>query len=330
MSTPAIPSVPIGNPPLAMPLVGLGTWKSPPGVTASIVEAAIRKGYRHIDCACDYGNEVEVGLGISRAIDAGICTRDDLFITSKLWNTFHKAQHVRPALVKSLTDLKLEKLDLYLIHFPISLAHVPVEKRYPPEWIKDPENPKENTLVEERVPVSETWAAMEACVKEGLVRHIGVSNFPAILIMDLLSYATIRPAALQVELHPYLQQQRLLQFCKREGIVVTAFSPLGAGSYVELGMDGGDRVLEEDSLKRIADRVGKSAAQVALRWGVQRGCVVIPKTAREERLEENMDVFGFELSEEDMKDIAGLERGRRYNDPGAFCVGMGHSIPIYD
>eukprot|EP00177_Eucheuma_denticulatum_P007078 GFKZ01012874.1.p1 GENE.GFKZ01012874.1~~GFKZ01012874.1.p1 ORF type:complete len:171 (-),score=32.37 GFKZ01012874.1:747-1193(-) len=148
--------------------------------------------------------------------------------------------------------------------------------------------------------------------------------------MDLLSYATIRPAVLQVELHPYLQQQKLLEFCKREGIVVTAFSPLGAGSYVELGMDGGDRVLEEDSLKRIADKVGKSAAQVALKWGVQRGCVVIPKTAREERLEENMDVFGFELSEEDMKEIAGLERGRRYNDPGVFCVGMGHSIPIYD
>lgn len=237
---------------------------------------------------------------------------------------------MRPALVRSLTDLGLDRLDLYLIHFPISLAYVPMEKRYPPEWLKDPDTPGEDKLVEDRVPLSETWAALEACVDEGLVGHIGVSNFPSALLMDLLSYARIKPAVLQVELHPYLQQPRLLEFCKRQGIVVTAFSPLGAGSYRELGMDKGDRVLEEELFEKIGKRVGRSSAQVVLRWGVQRGCAVIPKTSKEARLGENMSIFDFELNDDDMKEIAKLDKGRRYNDPGDFCVGMGHSVPIYD
>lgn len=330
MTKSQFPSIPIGSPPTQMPLIGLGTWKSPKGVTSTIAEQAIRKGYRHLDCACDYGNEKEVGAGIAAAISAGVCTREELFVTSKLWNTFHKKEHVRPALIKSLNDLGLDRLELYLIHFPISLAYVSMENRYPPEWLKDPNTPGEDTLVEERVPLSETWAALEACVDEGLVSHIGVSNFPVALLMDLLSYARIKPAVLQVELHPYLQQPRLLEFCKREGIAVTAFSPLGAGSYRELGMDKGDRVLDEELFGRIGKRVGKSCAQVVLRWGLQRGCAVIPKTSKVERLEENMNLFDFELSESDMKEIAKLDKGRRYNDPGDFCVGMGRSVPIYD
>lgn len=313
-----------------MPQVGLGTWKSPPGVAQSVVEAAIRAGYRCIDCACDYGNEAEVGAGIASAVAAGIVAREDLFVTSKLWNTFHRREHVRMALMRTLSDLQLAYVDLYLIHFPISLKFVPFEKRYPPEWLQDPDVPGQDKLVEDPVPVSETWAALEELVDEGLIKHIGVSNFPAMLIMDLLSYARIRPAVLQVELHPYLQQHRLLELCKRENIAVTAFSPLGAGSYVQLGMDKGDRVLEEAVLKEIAEKKGKSVAQVVLRWGIQRGTAVIPKTEKEERLQENMDLFEFELSADEMAAIGKLDRGTRYNDPGVFCVGMGKSIPIYD
>lgn len=284
----------------------------------------MRAGYRAIDCACDYGNEAEVGAGISEALSAGVVKREELFVTSKLWNTFHRAEHVKPALQRSLADLKLGYLDLYLIHFPISLAYVDPEERYPPEWLKD------GKLVEERVPVAETWGAMEKLVDEGLVKHIGVSNFPAMLLMDLLSYARIKPAVLQVEMHPYLQQPRLVDLCGREGIVLTAFSPLGAGSYVELDMDKGHRLLEDPVLKGIARKKGRSIAQVALRWGVQRGIVVIPKTSKVERLKENFQLFDFELDEADMDAIRKLDRGTRYNDPGEFCVDKGKSIPIYD
>lgn len=322
----SIPNLPLGHPPHPPPLpsLGLGTWKAPKGVTAPVVTAALRAGYRMLDCACDYGNEQEVGAGISGALSAGTVTRDDIFVTSKLWNTFHKREHVKPALVRTLADLGLQKLDLYLMHFPISLAYVDPVESYPPEWLKD------GKLVEERVPIAETWQAMEALVDEGLVSHIGVCNFPAILLMDLLSYARIKPAVLQVEMHPYLQQVNLLELCKREGVQVTAFSPLGASSYVELNMDRGDRLLDEPVLKKIAEKKGCSVAQVALRWGVQRGTSVIPKTCKVERLGENMDVFGFELDKQEMAEIAALDRGTRYNDPGVFCKGMGHSIPIYD
>lgn len=328
----SIPCLPLGQPqsPSKMPVVGLGTWKSASGVTATVVHSALKAGYRCIDCACDYGNEAEVGAGITSAMAEGIVKREDLFVTSKLWNTFHRREHVRPALMRSLSDLQLSYLDLYLIHFPISLKYVPIEKRYPPEWVPDPNVPGEDKLVEDRVPIAETWAAMEALVDEGLVKHIGVCNFSVSLLMDFLSYARIRPAVLQVELHPYLQQNRLVEFCKREGIAVTGFSPLGSGSYIQLDMDRGDRLLEDAVLKEIARRKGKTAAQVVLRWGVQRGTAVIPKTERKERLMENFDIFDFELSNEEMDAIQALDRGTRYNDPAEFCIGMGKSVPIYD
>lgn len=324
MSAP--PALPLGHPPHgpSIPQVGLGTWKSAPGVVTTVVSAALRAGYRAIDCACDYGTESDVGSGISSALSDAVVKREELFVTSKLWNTFHRAEHVKPALQRTLSDLKVQYLDLYLIHFPISLAYVDPSERYPPEWLKD------GKLVEERVPIAETWAAMEKLVDEGLVKHIGVANFSAVLLMDLLSYARIKPAVLQVEMHPYLQQPRLLELCRREGIAVTAFSPLGAGSYVELDMDKGDRLLEDPVLKAIADKKGRSVAQVALRWGVQRGTVVIPKTSKVERLRENIELFDFELDQADMEAIRKLDRGTRYNDPGEFCVGMGKSIPIYD
>ncbi|GAB5404938.1 MAG: aldo/keto reductase [Aureliella sp.] len=311
--------------------VGLGLWKIENSATADMVYSAIKAGYRHLDAACDYGNEKEAGQGIRRAIDDGLCTREELWVTSKLWNTYHHGDHVKPALEKSLADLGLEYLDLYLIHFPIATKYVAIEHRYPPGWFFDPaiESPK---MVADSVPVSETWGAMERLHESGLVRHIGISNFGCSLIRDLLSYASVRPSVLQVESHPYLVQDKLLRYCQQENIAYTAFSPLGAPSYVPLGMaTNSDSVLELDIVKSIASQHGKSPAQVVLRWGVQRGTAVIPKTANPARLAENIDLFDFSLSVDEMSAIASLDQNRRFNDPGVFCEqAFGCYFPIYE
>jgi D-xylose reductase len=315
----------------SMPAVGLGFWKIEPDHAASAVEDAIRCGYRHLDCACDYGNEPQVGEGVQRAFRLGLCKREDLWVTSKLWNTYHAGEHVRPALERSLRDLQLDYLDLYLIHFPIALAHVPFEKRYPPGWFHDPDAAQPRMLPA-RVPISETWRAMEDVLRAGLVRCIGVSNFNISLIRDLLSTAQIAPAVLQVELHPYLAQEKLLRFCREASIAVTGFSPLGAASYFSLGMaEAGDSVLEQPVVRDTASRHDKSPAQVVLRWGVQRGTAVIPKTTRSERLRENLDIFDFELSADEMAAITRLDRNRRFNDPGVFCEKAFNTFfPIYE
>src|SRR5262245_47177403 len=183
-----------------LPAVGLGFWKVPKPDAAELVRQAIRTGYRHLDCACDYGNEVEVGAGIAGALAAGECRREDLWVTSKLWNHYHAREHVKPAVERTLRDLKLNYLDLYLIHFPIAQEFVPFETRYPPGWFHDP-NEAHPRMKLARVPLSETWAALEDLVAAGLVRHIGVCNYGTALLRDLLSYARIHPAVLQVELH---------------------------------------------------------------------------------------------------------------------------------
>ena len=184
----------------------------------------------------------------------------------------------------------------------------------------------------ESVPIAETWGAMEEIQKAGLCKHIGVSNFSVALIRDLLSYASIRPSILQVESHPYLVQDKLMKYCRSESIAVTAFSPLGAGSYIPLGMaTEEDSVLEQPVIRELAQRYQKSPAQVALRWGVQRGTAVIPKTSRVERLSENIDIFDFELSDEEMNQISALDRNQRFNDPGVFCeAAFGCFHPIYE
>ena len=314
-----------------LPLVGLGTWKIERPQTEQVVLEAVRQGYRHLDCACDYGNESEVGAGLDRAIRAGLCRREEMWVTSKLWNTYHRREHVRPAVERSLRDLRLDHLDLYLIHFPIATKYVSFDDRYPPEWFF---NPKAGVprMELDRVPIGDTWQAMEELVAAGLVRDIGVCNFGCSLLRDLLSYARIRPAVLQVEMHPFLTQEKLLRYCREEGIVVTAFSPLGALSYFTLGMaQPEESVLRTETVRELARHHGRTPAQIVLRWGIQRGTAIVPKTARPDRLEENLAIFDFELSEDEMKAIGGLNRDRRFNDPGDFCERAFNTFcPIYE
>jgi D-xylose reductase len=314
-----------------LPAVGLGLWKVERPATAGLVERAIGLGYRHLDSASDYGNEAEAGEGIARALASGLCRREELWVTSKLWNTYHEPRHVRPALERSLRDLRLDHLDLYLVHFPIALEFVPFETRYPPGWFFDPDA-AEPAMRAARVPLADTWAAMERLVDAGLVRRIGVCNYGVSLLRDLLAGARIPPAVLQVEMHPLLAQEKILRFCRESGIAVTAFSPLGAPSYVPLGMaTAADSLLAHPVVSGIAAAVGRTPAQVLLRWGVQRGTAVIPKTSRPERLAENLAVSDFTLSEADMAAISGLDAGRRFNDPGVFCEQEFNTFfPIYE
>jgi diketogulonate reductase-like aldo/keto reductase len=314
-----------------MPALGLGTWKIARDTCAETVHAAIAAGYRHLDCACDYGNEVEVGQGIARAIDEGLVGREDLWITSKLWNTYHAPEHVEPAIRRTLSDLGVDYLDLYLVHFPIPLRFVPFEERYPPEWLFDPDATPARMEFED-VPIASTWAAMETLVPAGLTRNIGVCNMTTGFLMDLLAGARIPPAVLQVEMHPYLTQERLVRFAALHDIAVTAFSPLGAGSYVDIGMARTSQSALEDRVVRgIADRLQATPAQVVLAWGLQRGTNVIAKSSSADRLRENLGAQDLTLSEDDMAAISALNQNLRFNDPGVFCEAAFNTFcPIFD
>ena len=315
----------------SMPTVGLGLWKIDSGAVADAVYQAIKVGYRHLDSAADYGNEKEVGEGIALAITDGLCSRDELWVTSKLWNTYHRREHVEAACRKSLEDLGLDYFDLYLVHFPIALSYVDFNDRYPPEWIFDPEAENPGMRLD-AVPLSETWGAMEKLVEVGLCRQIGICNYSTSLVHDLMSYARIKPAMLQVESHPYHTQEALLRTAQQYGIAVTAFSPLGALSYVSLDMATvDDSVLTEPVVMAAAQRIGATAAQVVLRWGIQRGTAVIPKTSNPQRLVENLHLSELSLNEDEMAAISALNQNRRFNDPGHFCEAAFNTFhSIYD
>ena len=314
-----------------MPTIGLGLWKLPEQSVASTVVDAVAAGYRHLDSAADYGNESAVGEGLRQALKTSNVTRDDLWVTSKLWNTFHRPEHVRAACERSLKDLGLDSLDLYLIHFPIALKYVDFSERYPPEWIHDPEAEKPR-MEPDLVPIAETWGAMEGLVEAGLVKEIGVCNFNTGLLHDLIASARRKPALLQIESHPYLTQERLIRLAQQYEMAVTAFSPLGSLSYLELGMaEAQECLLDEPVICAAANRLQRSSAQILLRWGLQRGTAVIPKSSQLKRLRENIDVFDFSLSDAEMSAISALNRNRRFNDPGLFCdEAFGSFFPIYD
>lgn len=250
-------------------------------------------------------------------------------MTSKLWNTYHSPDHVEGACRQSLADLNLDYLDLYLIHFPISLKYVPFEKRYPPGWLVDPKTSK--TMEFESVSVQETWSAMERLVEKGLVRNIGISNFNSQGLRDLMTFAKTKPSVLQVEVHPYLQNSNLLAYAQSLGLTVTGFSPLGNGkSYSKLGFQDVS-CLEDPIIMKISHRLNVSTAQVVLRWALERGISLVTKSCNTDRLGQNLDLFSFQLSDQDRKQIGEMDQNLRFNDPGYFCPKLYNTqCPIWD
>ena len=314
-----------------MPAVGFGIWMIDTAETGQVVADALEIGYRHIDSAADYGNEVQAGEGIAASISAGHCTREDLWVTSKLWNTYHREEHVRPACERTLNDLGLDYLDLYLVHFPIAMRYVDFDDRYPPDWLFNPQ--ATDPRVEfDPVPLAETWHAMEALVTAGLVKQIGVSNYNSALLTDLMSYSSIKPSVLQIESHPFLTQESLIRLATQYDIATTAFSPLGAQSYISAGnATDSESALTAAPVVEAAARTGKTPAQVVLRWGVQRGTAIIPSSTKTNRLRENIALFDFELSDDEMAAISALNQNRRFNDPAIFCEqAFGTFCTIYD
>lgn len=285
-----------------MPVIGLGTWKSAPGEVYDAVRYALQTGYRHIDCAPIYGNEAEVGAALADSIDNGVVDRDDVWITSKLWNDAHQPKHVRPALESTLNDLQVETLDLYLIHWPVALTR----------GTGMPESPDDFLSLDE-VPLSETWAAMEELLDDGLVRHIGVSNFNVPKLRRLMDAAAHAPEMNQIEMHPYLQQREMLAFAQEHGVPLTAYSPLGSKDRPE-GMKAEDEpiLLEDPTITEIADRHDATPGQVLIRWALERNTVTIPKSVTPRHIDENLAAADLSLTDEDMEAIAALDRGRRY------------------
>lgn len=265
---------------IEMPRVGLGVFRvDNSSELVNAVKVAIKNGYRSIDGAAIYGNEEAMGEGIREGIKEAGISREDLFITSKVWNADLGYESTIAAYEASLKRLGVDYLDLYLIHWP-------VEGKY-----------------------KEAWRALEYLYKEGRVKAIGVSNFQVHHLQDLLKDAEIKPVINQVELHPYLSQEKVREFCKENDIQVEAWSPLMAGNGL----------LENDVLKEIAKKYNKTTAQVVLRWDLQSQVITIPKSTNEGRLIENIDIFDFNLSKDDMDKIDSLNKDLRVGpDPDNF------------
>lgn len=278
------------------PLLGLGTWLSKPNEVYNAVIEAIKCGYRHIDCAYIYGNEKEIGTALRYAFTNGMVKREEMFITSKLWNSDHAPERVEIAICKSLKYLQLDYLDLYLMHWPVAFK-------------PGHEQAKSTTDLASlnEIPLEATWNAMAEMKKMGLTKHIGVSNFNIPKLNKLIADSGIKPEVNQVELHPYFQQNELIEYCHNNEIIVTAYSPLGSRHLIKTA----EGIQLEKSIQEIASKHNCTETQVLLAWGMQRNTSVIPKSVNAGRIIENFEAMKVQLDIVDMVQISKLERGKR-------------------
>lgn len=303
-----------------MHAIGLGTWKATGNELKNAIKEAVYAGYRHIDTAASYGNEEVIGEALSEIFDEGKIFREDIFITSKLWNDSHAEGQVIPALEDSLKKLQLQYLDLYLIHWPVAFRH----------GVSFPSKP-DDYLTPEEAPIIETWKQMEQAKESGMAKHIGVSNFSEKKLKDLISKAKIKPEMNQIELHPLLQQKALLDYCKSENILVTAYSPLGSGDRVAaMKADDEPNMMDISEIKEIARDRSASTAQVLIAWHNHRGCAAIPKSTTKEHIVANFKAADVSLTDSDMEKIASLNRNYRYVDGKFFEEESKGYYNIYD
>jgi len=285
-----------------MPYLGLGTWHhGDQEEMTNAIEFAVSKGFRNIDCAYCYGNEKQIGVTFNKIIGPGkLVERSDMFITGKLWCTDHAKDRVEGACRSSLTDLGLDYFDLYIIHWPSGFI---------PGHGNVPKDPKTGEVLFSGITLEETWGAMEKLVDLGLVKNIGLSNFNSKQVVKILDMARIRPAVLQVESNPRFDNEYLRKFCAKHSVRLVAFSPFGSPD-----LPWGEKlphILADPTLREIGTRLGHSPAQVVLRWQIQRGVGVIPKSVIHTELTDNTGVWGWELSEDDMKLVSSLNIGKR-------------------
>ena len=296
-----------------MPKFGLGTWLSQPGQVQKAVEHAISNGYRHIDCAHCYANQEEVAVAIRNKIADGTVCREDLFITTKLYNIFHRAENVQEGIDINLKQLGLDYIDLLLIHWPVAFKFTDERDMEP----LDMETMKMAVDNDDSAHYLNCWNKMielrEQSGYDQKIKSIGVSNFNIEMIKNLLENSSYVPDANQIEGHPYLIQKELTKFCQDNKIQIISYSPLGNPSISS--WNGHKKILENDLVLELAEKYEKNNAQILIKFCMQRGNVCIPKSVTESRIVENSEVFDFQISEEDMESLYGLDCGIRYCTP---------------
>jgi alcohol dehydrogenase (NADP+) len=286
--------IPLNNGSGHMPALGFGTLIPDPAMTIAATRDALEAGFRHLDCAERYRNESEVGEALHSTIAAGGIAREDIFVTTKLWNTNHRPERVGPAFEKSLHRLWLNYLDLYLIHTPFA---------FQPGDEPEPRDRNGNVLYDKEVTLLDTWRAMESLVDQGRCRAIGLSDITLDELLTIYESARIKPAAVQVESHPYLPETELLEFCKGKGIIFLAFAPLGHGAR--------PGPLEDPVITTIAGQLGITPAQVLLAWAVQRGTAVLTTPKTSARAKENFNISA--LPEDVFNQINRVQTRQRLN-----------------
>ncbi|XP_043518382.1 1,5-anhydro-D-fructose reductase-like isoform X1 [Frieseomelitta varia] len=288
-----------------IPVLGLGTWQAgdDPTVVEQAVRDAVDAGYRHFDCAYIYRNEKEIGKALRDKIAEGVVKREDLFITTKLWNTMHKREEVVPACKKSLENFGFDYIDLYLVHWPVAFNKTDKMDLWP---VDEKGNPMYGN-----VDLLDTWRGMEECIKLGLTKSIGLSNFNSQQIDHILSVAEIKPVMNQVECHPNLNQKKLRDFCAQRGISITAYSPFGSPRRIWAKPTDPQVTIETPEIVTISQKYGKTPAQVVLRYLIDIGTIPIPKSSSKERIKQNISIFDFKLTPEEIATINSLDRGLR-------------------